>query len=91
MLINQDFAQSEPKSPAKRRLELVGNANQSVDKENQLSDFNRATNLLQETLTQLEGAYAPSTIRAYRADFNDFINFCHGRNANALVIPPFLT
>jgi len=26
MLINQDFAQSEPKSPAKRKLELVGNA-----------------------------------------------------------------
>jgi hypothetical protein len=25
MLINQDFAQSKPKSPVKRRLELVGN------------------------------------------------------------------
>jgi len=90
MLINQDFAQSEPKSPAKRRLELVGNANQSADKENELSDFNRATNLLQETITKIEGAYAPSTIRAYRADFADFIVFCHGRNASALSAHPHL-
>ena len=84
MLINQDFPQLVPKSPVKRRLELVGNANQSADKENELSDFNRATKLLQETIVKIEGAYAPSTIRAYRADFKDFINFCHDRNANAL-------
>lgn len=88
MLINQDFAQSEPKSPAKRRLELVGNANQSIHKENELSDFNRATKLLHETILKIEGAYAPSTIRAYRADFKDFINFCHDRNANALPAEP---
>ena len=75
MLNNQDFAQSEHKSPAKRRLELVGNANQSADKENQLSGFNQAVKLLQETIQKIEGAYAPSTIRAYRADFNDFIYF----------------
>ena len=90
MLINQDFAQLEPKSPAKRRLELVGNANQSADKENRLSDFNRATNLLQETITKIEGAYAPSTIRAYSADFRDFIHFCHERNGNALPTEPHL-
>ena len=90
MLINQDFAQSEPKSPVKRRLELVGNANQSADKENEPSDFNRATKLLQETIVKIEGAYAPSTIRAYRADFKDFIHFCHDRNANALPGQPHL-
>jgi site-specific recombinase XerD len=90
MLINQDFAQSEPKSPVKRRLELVGNANQSADKENEPSDFNRATKLLQETIVKIEGAYAPSTIRAYRADFNDFINFCNARNAEALPAEPYL-
>ena len=88
MLINQDFAQSEPKSPAKRRLELVGNENQSADKENELSDFNRATNLLQETITKIEGAYAPSTIRAYRADFSDFIHFCQDRSTNSLPAQP---
>jgi site-specific recombinase XerD len=90
MLINQDFAQCRPKSPVKRRLELVGNTNRSADKENELSDFNRATKLLQQTIVKIEGAYAPSTIRAYRADFNDFILFCHGRNAEALPAEPYL-
>ena len=88
MLINQDFAQSKPKSPVKRRLELVGITNRSAHKENELSDFNRATNLLQETIAKIEGAYAPSTIRAYRADFNDLILFCHSRNADALPAEP---
>ncbi|MBT8556433.1 tyrosine-type recombinase/integrase [Polynucleobacter paneuropaeus] len=90
MLINQDFAQSKPKSPVKRRLELVGNANQREDKENELSDFSQAVKLLQETIVKIEGAYAPATIRAYRADFNDFIHFCHDRKANALPALPIL-
>uniref|UniRef100_UPI0015A65E64 site-specific integrase n=1 Tax=Polynucleobacter asymbioticus TaxID=576611 RepID=UPI0015A65E64 len=88
MLINQDFAQSEPKSPVKRRLELVGN--QDSGKESPLSDLGRATKLLQETIIKIEGAYAPSTIRAYRADFTDFIHFCGNRNANALPAEPNL-
>ena len=90
MLINQDFAQSEPKSPAKRRLELVEITNHSAHKENELSDFNRASKLLQETIIKIEGAYAPSSIRAYRADFTDFIHFCHDRDANALPAQPSL-
>ncbi|MDF9787855.1 site-specific integrase [Polynucleobacter sphagniphilus] len=90
MLINQDFAQSEPKSPVKRRLELVGNANQSVEKQNQPSDFNQAVKLLQETIVKIDGAYAPATIRAYRADFTDFIHFCGDRNANGLPAQPHL-
>ncbi len=90
MLINQDFAQSETKSPVKRRLGLVGNANQSTDKENNHSEFNQAVKLLQETIVKIEGAYAPATIRAYRADFNDFINFCNDRNTNALPAQPRL-
>jgi site-specific recombinase XerD len=90
MLINQDCAQSELKSPVKRRLELVEITNRSADKESQRSDFHRATKLLQETIVKIDGAYAPSTIRAYRADFNDFIHFCHDRNANALPAQPHL-
>ena len=90
MLNNQDFAQLEPKSPARRRLELVGNTNQSAGKESQLSDFNRETKLLQETIAKIDGAYASSTIRAYRADFNDFTQFCHDRDANALPAQPCL-
>ena len=90
MLINQDFAQLEPKSPAKRRLELVGNTHQSIEIANRHLALDRATKLLQETITKIEGAYAPSTIRAYRADFADFIVFCHDRNANALPAQPIL-
>jgi len=90
MLINQDFAHSEPKSPAKRRLELVGAINRKTEEIPLTSDFNQATRLLQETIVKIDGAYAPSTIRAYRADFNDFIHFCYNRNANALPAKPNL-
>lgn len=90
MLINQDFAHSEPKSPVKRRLQLVSTGQRSADVVTLSSDFNQATRLLQETIAKIEGAYAPSTIRAYRADFRDFINFCHERNANALPSHPNL-
>jgi len=90
MLNNQDFAQSDPKSPAKRRLELVDNSNQSTGKDVQPSNLDRATELLRETIVKIDGAYAPTTIRAYRADFSDFIGFCHDRNANALPAQPHL-
>ena len=90
MFNNQDFAQSEPKSPVKRRLELVGTTNQGTEESNPSSDLNRAAKLLQETILKIEGAYAPSTIRAYRADFSDFIRFCDTRNANALPTEPHL-
>lgn len=90
MLNNQDFAQSLPKSPAKRRLELVDNSHQSSGKDVQPSDLDKATKLLQETIVRIDGAYAPSTIRAYRADFSDFILFCDDRNANALPAQPHL-
>jgi site-specific recombinase XerD len=39
---------------------------------------------------KIDGAYAPCTIRAYRADFSDFIYFCHDRNTNALPAQPHL-
>lgn len=90
MLINQDFAHSEPKSPVKRKLELVALNSHSQQQATSSSDFNRAIKLLQETITKIEDAYAPSTIRAYRADFNNFIHFCHARNVNALPSHPNL-
>jgi site-specific recombinase XerD len=88
--INQDFPQSAPKNPVKSRLKLVCNGNQSAEGESQSSDFNQATKLLQETIVKIDGAHVPSTIRAYRADFSDFIHFCHYRNANALPAQPHL-
>lgn len=90
MLDKQDFAHSEPKSPAKRRLRLVRATNQKTQETPPTPDINQAEKLLEETLAKIEGAYAPSTIRAYRADFNHFIHFCKNKNANALPSQPNL-
>ena len=90
MLINQDFAQSGPKSPVKRSLVLVTNANPTIEVARQTSDLNPATKLLQETIAKINGAYAPSTIRAYRVDFQDLIKFCIEQGAQALPINPQL-
>lgn len=90
MLNNRNFAQSQFKSPAKRKLTLIDNDNQRSRQDDQISSPDRATQLLQETILKIDGAYAPSTIRAYRADFSDFIDFCHDRNANALPARPHL-
>lgn len=40
--------------------------------------------ILQQTVQKIEGAYSHATIRAYRADFLDFITFCENRNEIAL-------
>ena len=51
-------------------------------------EFNHATKLLQETIARIEGAYAHSTIRAYKADFGKFIEFCEAHNEGALPALP---
>ena len=43
---------------------------------------------LYATLNKIDGAYSPSTIRAYRADFESFIQFCHKNNFMALPATP---
>lgn len=43
---------------------------------------------LQATIIQIEGAYAPTTIRAYTADFAAFIRFCDSKNYPALPASP---
>jgi len=43
---------------------------------------------LSQTLQKIEGAYANSTIRAYKADFGKFIEFCEERNQGALPALP---
>ena len=35
---------------------------------------------LEETMARIDGAYAPSSIRAYRADFAEFARFCVERS-----------
>jgi site-specific recombinase XerD len=44
--------------------------------------------LLANTLEKIEGAYAYASIRAYRADFNAFIEFCEECNEDALPALP---
>jgi site-specific recombinase XerD len=47
-----------------------------------------ANQLLLETLIRIDGAYAPSTIRAYRSSFARFIQFCEGVDLNPLPAEP---
>lgn len=44
--------------------------------------------LLAKSIEKIDGAYAHSTIRAYRADFIQFIEFCEGQNEVALPAKP---
>ena len=39
---------------------------------------------LRQTIEKIEGAYAPSTIRAYKSNFENFIKFCDENNTTAL-------
>jgi site-specific recombinase XerD len=45
---------------------------------------NTARNLLKATIKKIDGAYAPSTIRAYKANFENFIKYCDGINQESL-------
>lgn len=47
-----------------------------------------AKNMLAKTIEKIHGAYSPGTIRAYRVDFSDFIQFCDGVNELALPAQP---
>jgi site-specific recombinase XerD len=39
---------------------------------------------LRQTIEKIDGAYAPSTIRAYKSNFENFIRFCDKNNTTAL-------
>jgi hypothetical protein len=45
---------------------------------------------LDETIRRIDGAYAPATIRAYRADFDAFIQFCSALGEGALPASPIV-
>jgi len=48
----------------------------------------KSSQRLSQPLQKIEGAYANSTIRAYKADFGKFIEFCEERNQGALPALP---
>ena len=39
--------------------------------------------MFDQTIISIEGAYAPSTIRAYKANFERFIQFCESLNVSS--------
>lgn len=43
-----------------------------------------AINLLKETIIRIDGAYAPTTIRAYKANFERFTTFCSTNDSTAI-------
>ena len=43
-----------------------------------------AKDRLEETIIKITGAYAPATIRAYKSDFNNFIDYCAENNLSSL-------
>ena len=47
-----------------------------------------AAHQLAVLLTRLEGAYAPNTLRAYKADMQEFIRFCANKPFEALPAQP---
>ena len=47
-----------------------------------------AKEILIKTVEKIEGAYAPSTIRAYRSNFEVFIKYCDENNVTALPAQP---
>ena len=51
-------------------------------------DTVKAKQLLNQTMERIDGAYAPSTIRAYRANFIMFIHYCESAEAIALPTHP---
>jgi len=49
---------------------------------------NTANELLNQTLNRMDGAYADSTTRAYRVDFEHFIKYCEELHASPLPATP---
>jgi site-specific recombinase XerD len=50
--------------------------------------YDTAKEILIKTVEKIEGAYAPSTIRAYRSNFEAFIKYCDENNVSALPAEP---
>ena len=46
------------------------------------------SDILSQTLQRIEGAYAPATIRAFKADFNTFIAYCKEHQTTPLPTHP---
>ena len=89
MLNNQDFAQSKAKSLGE--LPSIQDLKPSSDVQPCLVILNlyeQTRQLLKATVLKIEGAYSPSTIRAYRANFEVFIRYCEEQGTSPLPSQP---
>ena len=89
MLNNQDFAQSKAKSLGE--LPSIQDLKPSSDVQPCLvilDVYEQARQLLKATVLKIEGAYSPSTIRAYRANFAVFIRYCEEQGTSPLPSQP---
>jgi site-specific recombinase XerD len=89
MLINQHFAQSQAKSlEPLAPVSISDSVSCSTQGEIQAMEYEQAQALLQNTMARIDGAYSPSTIRAYRANFAVFIRYCEEQKASPLPSQP---
>ena len=51
---------------------------------------NKQLKAMEDILAHINDAYAPNTIRAYRTDFSEWINFCMNKGACPLPADPFV-
>ena len=89
MLNNQHFAQSQAKSREPlASVPILDSISSSTQGEMQAMEYEQARALLQNTMARIDGAYSPSTIRAYRANFEVFIRYCEEQGASPLPSQP---
>jgi site-specific recombinase XerD len=91
MLNNQDFPHFKPKCPAKRGSNKPKKHKLNQSKTTSPSRSSKSFALLEKTMARIDGAYAPSSIRAYRADFLEFIHFCEAHKGKPIPATPIIT
>ena len=91
MLNNQDFAHFKPKCLAEDGGKTFQKTDRNQATTNPSRQFSKNLNLLEKTMARIEGAYAPSSIRAYRADFLEFIRFCETHKTQPIPASPMAT
>jgi site-specific recombinase XerD len=89
MLNNQDFAQSGPKCLGQSKSgQVLAFPRKPAKSQTNREPYQKARKLLLETIAKIDGAYAPATIRAYRSNFEFFINYCEKHHLDALPCQP---
>lgn len=89
MLNNLDFAQSQLKSLGQSVSgQVLAFPNQSNQNDPEINIYQEARKKLSETIVKIEGAYAPATIRAYRSNYEFFINYCEKQKLEPLPCTP---